>query len=162
MSLDHLAVWVAESAERGYCKEALAKTLKLQHVAPRRQATLGLLDGVSGTPVMICPPPRRMPVIDNWLERHRNPTSFVLHMIGIPPTILGVLLIPIYVLLVSIPIFLLALTLFVGGYLVQFLGHAVDGTEPGEIKFLRGKFGWTYAGIPPTATPATGSNRGVA
>jgi hypothetical protein len=103
-----------------------------------------------------------MHVIDNWMERHRNPTSFVLHMIGIPPTILGVLLIPVYVLLVSIPIFLLALGMFVGGYLIQFVGHAVDGTEPGEIAFLRRKFGWSYAGIAPAATPAAGSNRGVA
>ena len=58
--------------------------------------------------------------------------SFVLHMLGIPPTILGVLLIPIYVLLMSVPLFLFALVLFVGGYLLQFLGHALDGTEPGR------------------------------
>jgi hypothetical protein len=103
-----------------------------------------------------------MPLIDDWMERHRNPASFVLHMIGIPPTILGVLLIPVYVLLVSIPIFLLALTMFVGGYLIQFLGHAIDGTEPGEITYLRRKLGWSYAPISPGATPTAGSNRGVA
>ncbi len=44
---------------------------------------------------------------------------------------------PIYVLLMSFTLFLVALALFVGGFLLQFLGHALDGTEPGEIKALR-------------------------
>ena len=113
---------------------------------------------------MICPPLPHLDLIEDWMARHRNSTSFALHMIGIPPTILGVLLIPVYVMQLSVPIFLLALALFVGGYLVQFLGHAVDGTEPGEIMYLRGRLGWTYSKIPQAATPATatGSSRGIA
>jgi hypothetical protein len=111
---------------------------------------------------MICPPLRPWNLIADWMARHRDPTSFVLHMFGIPPTILGVLLIPVYVMLVSIPIFLFALALFVGGYLIQFLGHMVDWTEPGEIAYLRRKFGWSYAKIAPVPTPSTGSSRSVA
>jgi hypothetical protein len=110
---------------------------------------------------MICPPQPRWSLIDDWMERHRNPTSFVLHMFGIPPTILGVLLIPVYVMLLSIPIFLLALAMFVGGYLVQFLGHVVDWTEPGEIAYLRHKFGSSYVKIHPAPASAAGSNRSV-
>ena len=56
---------------------------------------------------MICPPQPPAPLVEDWLDRHRDPGSFVLHMIGIPPTILGVLLIPVYVLLLSVPLFLL-------------------------------------------------------
>ena len=52
---------------------------------------------------MICPPLPRRRLVEDWFERHRNPVSFVLHMIGIPPTILGVLLIPIYVCLALDP-----------------------------------------------------------
>lgn len=113
---------------------------------------------------MICPPLPPMKLIRNWIERHRDPTSFVLHMFGIPPTILGVLLIPIYVYLFSIPIFLMALALFVGGYLIQFLGHVIDGSEPGEIMYLRRKLGWSYSRIAPASnpTPAPGSSRGIA
>ena len=44
-------------------------------------------------------------------------------MIGIPPTILGVLFVPIYLTLLSLPIFFVALALFVGGYVLQFAGH---------------------------------------
>jgi uncharacterized membrane protein YGL010W len=103
---------------------------------------------------MICPPLAPMPLIRDWIDRHRNPASFVLHMFGIPPTILGVLLIPVYVMLISVPIFLLALALFVGGYLIQFLGHAIDGSEPGEITYLRRKLGWSYAEIAPASSAA--------
>jgi hypothetical protein len=70
-------------------------------------------------------------------------------MIGIPPTILGVLMIPIYLMLRSVPLFLLALAFFVGGYLVQFLGHALEGTDPGEIIMLKRKLGWSYVEIAP-------------
>ena len=45
---------------------------------------------------MIDPPLPPDPLVQHWLQRHRNPTSFILHMIGIPPTILGVLFVPIY------------------------------------------------------------------
>src|SRR4051794_32081923 len=105
-----------------------------------RQAANGRAFGQSptrGAPVMLCPPQPPGRLVQSWLTRHQDPASFVLHMIGIPPTILGVLLIPVYFWLVSVPIFLFALALFVGGYLVQFLGHALEGTDPGEVILLK-------------------------
>jgi hypothetical protein len=86
---------------------------------------------------MLCPPQPPDPLIANWIDRHRSPVSFVLHMVGIPPTILGVLLIPVYLTLLSLPIFLLALAMFVGGFLLQFLAHGLEASEPGEIAALR-------------------------
>ncbi len=69
-------------------------------------------------------------------------------MIGIPPTILGVLLVPIYLILLSLPVFLLALALFIGGYLLQFLGHFLEGTDPGEIIYFKRKLGLPYVEFP--------------
>jgi uncharacterized membrane protein YGL010W len=86
---------------------------------------------------MIYPPQSPSPLVNNWIERHRNPPSFVLHLFGIPCTILGVLLMPIYLLMMSLTIFGVALVLFLGGFGLQFLGHALEGSEPGEIKALR-------------------------
>ena len=106
---------------------------------------------------MICPPLSPSKLVLNWMERHRNPLSFALHMVGNPPTILGVLFIPIYVYCLSVPIFLLALALFVGGYLVQFLGHALEGTDPGEVIYFKRKLGMSYVDI----APARPSRRGV-
>lgn len=86
---------------------------------------------------MVCPPHSPAPVVENWLERHHHPASFLLHLLGIPLTLVGVLLFPIYIALASLPLFLCSVSLFVGGYLVQFLGHVFDRTEPGEITHLR-------------------------
>jgi hypothetical protein len=70
-------------------------------------------------------------------------------MIGIPPTILGVLFVPIYLTLLSPPIFFVALALFVGGYVLQFVGHALEGTDPGEIIYFKRKLGLPYVEFPP-------------
>ena len=86
---------------------------------------------------MIYPPQPPSPLVLDWIERHRDPKSFVLHLFGIPGTILGVLLMPIYLYQLSISLFLVALVMFVGGFGLQFLGHAIDGSEPGEIKAIR-------------------------
>lgn len=107
---------------------------------------------------MICPPHPPAQLVQNWIERHRNPVSFVLHMIGIPPTILGVLLIPVYLYCLSFPTFLFALAMFVGGYAFQFLGHALEGTDPGEIIYFKRKLGLSYVDI----APPRRSRRGVA
>jgi hypothetical protein len=69
-------------------------------------------------------------------------------MIGIPPTILGFLFIPIYLSLLSVPIFLLALALFVGGYIFQFAGHVLERTDPGEIIYFKRKLGMPFVEFP--------------
>jgi hypothetical protein len=74
-------------------------------------------------------------------------------MIGIPPTILGVLFVPIYLTLLSLPIFLVALALFLGGYLLQFAGHFLEGTDPGEIIYFKRKLGLPYVEFPPERSP---------
>ncbi len=89
--------------------------------------------------------------LHNWLERHQHPFSFYLHLVGMPLTVIAVLL----ALLGHV---WWALALFVGGYLVQFLGHALEGTDPGEIILLKRQLGWSYVDI----APARKSPRGVA
>jgi uncharacterized membrane protein YGL010W len=104
---------------------------------------------------MIEPPMTPDPLVQHWLKRHRSPISFVMHIIGIPPTILGVLFVSIYVTLLSIPIFLVALALFVGGYALQFAGHVLEGTDPGEIIYFKRKLGLPYVEFPPGDSPET-------
>jgi uncharacterized membrane protein YGL010W len=101
------------------------------------------------------------PLVQYWLQRHRGPTTFLLHMIGIPPTILGVLFVSIYLSLFSLAIFFLALTLFIGGFILQFAGHLLEGTDPGEVIYLKRKLGMPYVEFPPAqamrrADPASG------
>ena len=97
---------------------------------------------------MIEPPLPPDPLVQHWLQRHRTWTSFILHMLGIPPTILGVLFVPIYIVLLSLPIFYVALALFVGGYVLQFAGHFLEGTDPGEVIYIKRKLGMPYVEFP--------------
>ena len=103
---------------------------------------------------MVCSPQPPNRLVKHWIERHRNPISFILHIIGIPPAILGVLLFSIYVGLFSLPVFLVALVLFLGGYLLQFAGHALEGTDPGEIIYFKRKLGLPYVEFPPDRGPS--------
>jgi 2-hydroxy-palmitic acid dioxygenase Mpo1-like len=102
---------------------------------------------------MIYPPQPPNRLVGHWIERHRNWTSFILHILGIPPTILGALLCSIYVGLLSVPVFLFALALFLGGYVLQFAGHALEGTDPGEVIFFKRKLGMSYVEFPPGRVP---------
>jgi hypothetical protein len=67
----------------------------------------------------------------DWRKRHRNSTSFYLHMVGIPACFVGA---PILLILKQ---WLLAVVLFVGGYALQFLGHLIEGNRSGEEMLLR-------------------------
>ena len=66
-----------------------------------------------------------------WLSRHQDPTSFWLHMIGIPTSF------------VAAPVmlvrghWLMGVALFVGGYAIQFIGHLIEGNRSGEEELLR-------------------------
>ena len=83
-------------------------------------------------------PPRTSPVLRrkrnplaNWLSRHQNPTNFWLHMVGIPACFVAA---PVLLILQQWPS---AGALFVGGYALQFLGHAVEGNPSGEWMLIR-------------------------
>ncbi|MBN1942637.1 MAG: DUF962 domain-containing protein [Phycisphaerae bacterium] len=69
--------------------------------------------------------------IENWLERHKNPTSFWLHMIGIPACFL------VTPVLLCVGQWLPAVAMFLSGYLLQFLGHLIEGNRSGEEMLLR-------------------------
>jgi len=69
--------------------------------------------------------------IQNWRKRHRNPTNFWLHMLGIPGCFVAA---PVLLILRQ---WWVAAAMFVGGYALQFLGHLVEGNRPGEELLLR-------------------------
>ena len=100
---------------------------------------------------MIWTPHPPTPLVESWFQRHPTPLNRALHVVGVPPTIIGFFLIPVWLFMLSVPLFLFALSLFVGGYLLQFLGHALEGSPSGEMTFLKGWLGhapggWSCAG----------------
>jgi uncharacterized membrane protein YGL010W len=60
--------------------------------------------------------------IENYRSKHQHPLNRLTHTIGIP------------LIVISLPLFLLnwrwALALFVIGWILQFVGHAVEGNQP--------------------------------
>jgi hypothetical protein len=90
---------------------------------------------------------RRRPlrrIIKNWLERHRDPFNFWIHMIGIPLAVAGIVLffVP------SIPWYWAA-GAFVLGYVLQYWGHRVEGNDVGEWAAIKRLLGLPYVSISP-------------
>ncbi len=60
--------------------------------------------------------------IENYKAKHRHPLNKLTHSVGIP------------MIVVSLPLFFFnwrwALALFVVGWALQFLGHAIEGNQP--------------------------------
>ena len=71
----------------------------------------------------------------NWLSRHQNNFNFAIHMLGIP---LALLVAPILFFLLPWP---WGTAAFVLGYLLQWIGHKVEGNDVGEFIPIKKLFG---------------------
>lgn len=97
---------------------------------------------------MICPPFENPPLVVDWLDRHRGRLNVTLHLFGIPLSVVGMLILPLSVPSLSWRLLALALGCFALGYLLQFLGHWVEGTVPGEIMALKRWLGHSLVELP--------------
>jgi uncharacterized membrane protein YGL010W len=64
--------------------------------------------------------------IDNYKSKHQHPLNRMTHSIGIP------------LIVISLPVFFLAwrwaLAMFIVGWILQFVGHAIEGNQPAFFK----------------------------
>ncbi len=93
-------------------------------------------------------PTRRRPLLNvlrNWLERHQHPFNFWIHLIGIPLSVAGV------VALFALPWdqWYWGVGLFVLGYVLQWVGHCVEGNDLGEWAGIKRVLGLPYVSISP-------------
>lgn len=87
----------------------------------------------------------------NYAARHRHPGNIACHVVGLPvtfvvPWIIG----PLY----GWP---WAAGTFFCGYALQFIGHAIEGNDAGEIVLLKKCLGWPYREFGPDRTRRSGS-----
>jgi len=85
----------------------------------------------------------------NWLDRHQHPVSFWLHMIGIPLTIACVPLALVQLAQDRWDLWWRPVALLVGGYLLQWLGHRIEGNDMGEVILIKKALGRPYVAIAP-------------
>jgi len=76
---------------------------------------------------------------DEWIaeyaESHQHPVNRVTHTIGIPMIVLSIILVPISFFISYV--WIAALSLFVIGWLLQFIGHYFEGKPPEFLKDYR-------------------------
>lgn len=68
-------------------------------------------------------------------------------MVGIPMTVSA--LVPILLNSTSGMAWVYAALLFIGGYALQFLGHAIEGNDAGELIVIKKMLGKPYVAIAP-------------
>ena len=83
----------------------------------------------------------------NWLDRHRVPFNFWIHMLGIPLAVAGVVLL-------FLTDWYWAVGAVVVGYVLQWVGHRVEGNDVGEWAAIKRLLGLPYVGIAPRWKPA--------
>jgi hypothetical protein len=80
--------------------------------------------------------------VGNWLERHRRPFNYLIHIPGISLAVAGVFL------LFFLPWYW-GVAAIVIGYFLQWLGHLVEGNDVGEWAAIKRMLGLPYVGIAP-------------
>ncbi len=82
--------------------------------------------------------------LKNYRERHLHPGNLAIHLIALPVTFI----LPIHFLVWSYPASW-ALIAFVVGYALQFIGHAIEGNDAGELILIKRWLGRPYVEFGP-------------
>lgn len=92
---------------------------------------------------------RRPAWLANWMERHQNAFSFWLHMLGIPLTIAAVVLAGAQLYHWRWDLWYRPAMLLTVGYLLQWIGHRVEGNDMGELILVKRWMGKPYVAVSP-------------
>jgi hypothetical protein len=82
----------------------------------------------------------------NWLDRHQVAFNYWIHMFGIPLAVAGV------VLLFLAPWYF-GIGAIVLGYLLQWIGHRVEGNDVGEFIPIKRLLGLPVVAVAPRSRP---------
>jgi hypothetical protein len=81
--------------------------------------------------------------LKNYIARHQHPGNQLFHLVGLPVTF-------------GVPFYFLAqgqngwaLGSFVVGYILQFIGHAIEGNDAGELIVIKKLLGKPYVEFGP-------------
>lgn len=74
----------------------------------------------------------------NYIQRHQNRANQALHLIGVPLTFV------VSIVFLAREAYPAAAACFVGGYVLQFIGHAIEGNDAGELIVVKKLLGKPY------------------
>jgi len=91
-----------------------------------------------------------MPVwLRSWFERHQHPASLLLHAVGIPMTLAALLLAAVQLVAWRWDLWWRPALLLAGGYLLQWVGHLIEGNDMGEIILVKRLLGRPCTAVSP-------------
>jgi hypothetical protein len=82
--------------------------------------------------------------LNNYLPRHTNRINRALHLVGVPLTFIGTPWT-----FIAGAAWYYPLGCFIGGYVLQLVGHVIEGNDAGEVVFLKQKLGMPYTEYAP-------------
>ena len=87
--------------------------------------------------------------MSHWLERHRHPASLVLHAVGVPLLPLAGILVVVQLAQGAWGLWWRPVVLVAVSYLLQWIGHRIEGNDMGEVILIRRWLGRPYVAIAP-------------
>jgi hypothetical protein len=97
--------------------------------------------------------------LDHWLQRHRHPASLCLHLIGIPLTVACVPLAMVQLAQDRWDLWWRPAVLLGVGYLLQWIGHLVEGNDMGEVILVKKWLGRPYIAVSPRYRTGPGKSQ---
>jgi hypothetical protein len=88
-------------------------------------------------------------ILANWRERHQHPASLLLHVIGIPLIPLAIGLAVWQISNSAWSVWWLPLLLLAISYVLQGIGHRMEGNDMGELILLKKLLGKPYVAVSP-------------
>ena len=82
--------------------------------------------------------------LSNYILRHQNRANQIFHLFGVPLTFI------VSTVFLCLQDWWWALGCFIGGYILQFAGHAIEGNDAGEVVLVKRWLGKPYVEFAPT------------
>jgi len=84
-----------------------------------------------------------------YLERHRHPACRALHLFGVPMILLALMLAVVQLAQWRWDLWWRPVGLLVLSYLLQWVGHRIEGNDLGEVVLLKKLLGRPYTAVSP-------------
>jgi len=98
-------------------------------------------------------------VWQNWRERHRHPGSLALHAVAIPMLVLSGVLAVVQLIDGAWNLWWRPVALIAASYVLQWIGHAIEGNDMGEVILIKKLRGQPYIAVAPKKDAIAGVAR---